>query len=125
MRTTPLVTCLFMLATPMALAQTNIGNERLEERLAKEMREMGTDFLGHETVAVPEDGHPKKYLLLDFEKHENAQHEERQERIHNICTRILRNRELVRSLSADGFHMVSVAFGRRHQYDCLQSRNGR
>lgn len=101
--------------------QTAIAGEGqpLEERLKQELAGLDTDFQGHETVAVPEDGHPKKYLLLDFAEEETTRSDERQQHIHRICMRILKNRDLVRSLSREGFHMVSVAFDQRHQYDCL------
>lgn len=123
MRSACLSGCLVMLVASLAVAQPSTVNERLEQRLEKELRRLETGFIGHETVAVPEGGHPRKYLLLDFEKRENAQRDERQERIHKICMQILSNRDLVKSLSEDGFHMISVAFDRRHQYDCLQSMN--
>jgi len=114
-----LALCLLILAAPPALSETDIRDERLEQRLERELRELGADFIGHEAIAVPEDGHPKKYLLLDFEQHDNNRHSERQKRIHSICMEILRNRGLVKSLSEEGVHMVSVAFDQRHQYDCL------
>ena len=101
-----------------ALAATEAEN-RLERHMLSEMGKLGADFQGLEAVSVPEDGHPKKYLLLDFGQPESPRYEARQERIHSICMRILKNRELVRSLSEQGFHMVSVAFNQRHQYDCL------
>lgn len=112
------VLTLMLAASSLAYADPAQGAE-LEERLETALGEMGGEFLGHESVAVPEDGHPKKYLLLDFEGQQSARKQDRQQRIHSICMQILKDRELVRDLSLDGFHMVSVAFNKRFQYDCL------
>lgn len=112
------VLALMFTAAPSAGAgETQTG--QLEKRLKTALGEVGSEYLGHESVAVPEDGHPKKYLLLDFEGQQSARKQDRQQRIHSICMQILRNRELVRDLSQEGFHMVSVAFNKRFQYDCL------
>ena len=112
------VLALILTASPLSGASEAQTGE-LEKRLETALGEVGGDFLGHEAVAVPEDGHPKKYLLLDFEGQQSARQQDRQQRIHSICMQILKNRDLVRDLSRDGFHMVSVAFNRRFQYDCL------
>ena len=112
------VLILVLFASPLAGA----GESRaaaLEKRLEAALGEVGGEFLGHESVAVPEDGHPKRYLLLDFEGQQSAREADRQQQIHSICMQILKNRELVRDLSRKGFHMVSVAFNRQFQYDCL------
>lgn len=103
---------------PLSAAGTTQETE-LEQRLESALGDLGAEFVGHESVAVPEDGHPKKYLLLDFEGQHTARKQERQQRIHSICMQILKNRDLVRDLSRNGFHMVSVAFNKRFQYDCL------
>ena len=112
------VLSLMLAASPLASAGP-AQTAGLEERLETALGEVGGEFLGHESVAVPEDGHPKKYLLLDFEGQQSARQQDRQQRIHSICMQILKNRELVRDLSRNGFHMVSVAFNKRFQYDCL------
>ena len=111
------VLVLMFTAAPLAGAGET-QTAQLEERLKTALGEVGSEYLGHESVAVPEDGHPKKYLLLDFEGQQSAR-QDRQQRIHSNCMQILKNRDLVRDLSRHGFHMVSVAFNKRFQYDCL------
>ncbi|PAU82267.1 hypothetical protein CK501_03735 [Halovibrio salipaludis] len=105
-----------LLLTPAATAG---ASERLEDRLASTLKQVNASYEGYEHATVPEDGHPKTYLLLDFEGDNLSRREQRQERIHHICSRILTNRDLVEDLSRRGVHMVSVAFDRQYQYDCL------
>ena len=118
-RVRPLTVLALILAASPLSGATETRSAELEKRLETALGEVGGEFLGHESVAVPEGGHPKKYLLLDFDGRQSAHQQERQQRIHSICMQILKDRELVRDLSRDGFHMVSVAFNRRFQYDCL------
>jgi len=112
---------LTVLATTLLLtpAATAGASERLEDRLASTLKQVHASYEGYEQATVPEDGHPKTYLLLDFEGDNLSRREQRQERIHHICSRILTNRDLVEDLSRRGVHMVSVAFDRQYQYDCL------
>lgn len=62
----------------------------------------------------------RKYLIVDF-RLASAQtaSEQLQANVHKVCMALLKNRELVRSLSDSGYDMVSVAFDRRSQFDCL------
>ncbi len=95
------------------------GDDGLDQRLSTTLEQLHASYEGYERATVPEDGHAKTYLLLDFDDRNLARREERQRRIHHICSRILTNRDLVRDLSEQGVHMVSVAFNRDYQYDCL------
>ena len=105
-----------LLLSPATVAD---ASERLEDRLAATLKKLHASYEGYEQATVPENGHPKTYLLLDFEGDNLSRREQRQERIHHICSRILTNRDLVEHLSRRGVHMVSVAFNRQYQYDCL------
>ena len=105
-----------LLLSPITVAGTG---DSLEERLATTLKQLHASYEGYEQATVPENGHPKTYLLLDFEGDNLSRREQRQERIHHICSRILTNRDLVEDLSRRGVHMVSVAFDRQYQYDCL------
>ncbi|MGM0433337.1 MAG: hypothetical protein ACQEQ1_01625 [Pseudomonadota bacterium] len=105
-----------LLSSPATLAGTS---DDFEERLAATLKQLHASYEGYEQATVPEDGHPKTYLLLDFEGDNLSRREQRQERIHHICTQILTDRDLVKDLSRRGVHMVSVAFDRHSQYDCL------
>lgn len=95
------------------------ADDGLDERLTATLEQLHASYEGYERATVPEDGRDKTYLLLDFDGRNLSRREERQERIHHICSRILTDRELVDDLSRQGVHMVSVAFDRDYQYDCL------
>ena len=99
-------------------AQT-LAEDSLGKRLTATLEQLHASYEGYERATVPENGYAKTYLLLDFDGRNLSRREERQERIHHICSRILTNRDLVRDLSRQGVHMVSVAFDREYQYDCL------
>lgn len=61
----------------------------------------------------------RKYLIVDFRFHDTPAQETVQASIHQICMTLIKDRELIRSLSERGYDMVSVAFDRQSQYDCL------
>ena len=103
----------------LGLSAQTPAKDGLEKRLTATLEQLQSSFEGYERATVPENGHAKTYLLLDFDGRSLNQRSKRQERIHHICSRILTNRDLVRDLSRQGVHMVSVAFDRNFQYDCL------
>lgn len=110
-----LLVAALMVITPWASA----SGTALEDRLSSTLAPVNAGFQGYEQATVAENGYPKTYLLLDFEGDNLSRREQRQERIHHICSRILTNRDLVEDLSRRGVHMVSIAFDRQYQYDCL------
>ncbi|MCH8499275.1 MAG: hypothetical protein LAT63_12425 [Marinobacter sp.] len=61
----------------------------------------------------------RKFLIVDFRFQDEPSEERLQASIHTICMTLLRSQSLIRSLSDDGYDMVSVAFDRRSQFDCL------
>ncbi|MFL1453907.1 hypothetical protein ACJO5Y_05640 [Marinobacter sp. GN3S48] len=61
----------------------------------------------------------RKYLIVDFRFHSTPAAEQLQASVHKVCMTLLKNRELIRSLSDSGYDMVAVAFDRRSQFDCL------
>lgn len=101
------------------LSTQAVAGDDLGERLTATLKQLHASYEGYERATIPENGHPKTYLLLDFEGENLSRNEQRQERIHHICSRILTNQDLVADLSRQGVHMVSVAFDQRYQYDCL------
>lgn len=124
---TPLISRYSLLPTVtgvllLSLSALTAADDDLEQRLTATLEPLHASYEGFERATVPENGHAKTYLLLDFDGHNLSRREQRQERIHHICSRILTNRDLVRDLSRRGVHMVSVAFNRDYQYDCLQPR---
>ena len=61
----------------------------------------------------------RKYLIVDFRFQNMPPTEQLQASVHEICMALLRNRDLIQSLSDSGYDMVAVAFDRSSQYDCL------
>lgn len=61
----------------------------------------------------------RKYLIVDFRFNSEPGTEQLQASVHKVCTAMLKDRELIRDLSDQGYDMVSVAFDRRSQFDCL------
>jgi hypothetical protein len=81
-------------------------------------------YIGYESIErqdIPESSSvERKYLIVDFRFTEQLPAgEQLQASVHKACMALLKNRELVRSLSDSGYDMVSVAFDRRSQFDCL------
>ena len=56
-----------------------------------------------------------RYLVMDFKTASASV----QSDIHSICTTILKDVDLIRTLSDQGYDMISVSFDRHSQYDCL------
>jgi len=105
-----------MLVSLMTPAQA----EPLDDRLERTLEKLNPHFSGHESVRIDkDDATSKKYLLLDFRYNQKPEGEMLQTSIHRICAAVLDNRDMVRELTEAGYYMVSVAFDRKHQYDCL------
>lgn len=81
-------------------------------------------YIGHESVErqdIPASSPvERKYLIVDFRfTAPMPVGDQLQASVHKACKALLENRELIRSLSDSGYDMVSVAFDRRSQFDCL------
>ena len=80
-------------------------------------------YIGYESVereAIPvSSAIERKYLIVDFRLNEEPGTEQLQASVHRVCMAMLKNRDLIRDLSNQGYDMVSVAFDRRSQFDCL------
>ncbi|ENO14683.2 hypothetical protein J057_05011 [Marinobacter nanhaiticus D15-8W] len=61
----------------------------------------------------------RKYLIVDFRFGNQPPEPHLQKSIHTICMAMVHDRDLMRRLTQQGYDMVSVAFDRRSQYDCL------
>lgn len=61
----------------------------------------------------------RKYLIVDFRLNGELGTEQLQASVHKVCMALLKDRDLIRDLSNKGYDMVSVAFDRRSQFDCL------
>jgi len=69
-----------------------------------------------------------RYLVMDFESDNvgnemiasnSLQGRDLQNGVHTICSTVLKDQGLLRTLSEAGYDMVSVSFDRQSQYDCL------
>src|SRR5690554_4819766 len=62
----------------------------------------------------------RKYLVVDFRfSGREPASEQLRASVHKVCMTLLKARDLIRSLSDSGYDMVSVAFARQSQFDCL------
>lgn len=80
-------------------------------------------YIGYESVereTIPVSSHvERKYLIVDFRLKDNPGNEQLQASVHKVCMALLKDRDLIRDLTREGYDMVSVAFDRRSQFDCL------
>lgn len=80
-------------------------------------------YIGYESVereAIPvSSAVDRKYLIVDFRLKDNPDTEQLQASVHKVCMAMLKNRDLIRDLTDQGYDMVSVAFDRQSQFDCL------
>lgn len=61
----------------------------------------------------------RKYIIVDFRFQSMPAQEQLQASVHQICMALLRDRDLIQSLTNSGYDMVAVAFDKSSQYDCL------
>jgi len=80
-------------------------------------------YIGYESVEredIPASAAvERKYLIVDFRFHSQPADEQLQASVHKVCMTLLKDRDLIRTLTDSGYDMVSVAFDRRSQFDCL------
>lgn len=80
-------------------------------------------YIGYESVerkAIPvSSAVERKYLIVDFRFNSEPGTEQLQASVHKVCMAMLKDRNLIRDLTEQGYDMVSVAFDRRSQFDCL------
>lgn len=107
-----------LLSTPLAQA------ENLDIVMSQVFPQDQATYIGFESIEredIPATSAiDRKYLVVDFRlvaSQPAAEH--LQASVHKVCMALLKDRELVRSLSDSGYDMVSVAFDRRSQFDCL------
>lgn len=108
---------LLALASPSAVA----GN--LDVLLSGIFPDKQATYIGYESVEredVPATSAvERKYLIVDFRFESEPPQEQLQASVHQVCMALLKDRELIRSLSDSGYDMVAVAFDRKSQFDCL------
>lgn len=80
---------------------------------------IGYDSVAREDIPVAS-VFERKYLIVDFRFEGKAERDQLQASVHKICMTMIKNRDLIQSLSDSGYDMIAVAFDRKTQYDCLQ-----
>ncbi|MGM0569781.1 hypothetical protein [Marinobacter sp.] len=83
-----------------------------------ELTYIGFDSVEREDIPAAS-GADRKYLIVDFRSDGDDTREQQIARVHRICTTLLTNTDLISDLSQQGYDMISVAFDRHYQYDCM------
>lgn len=114
----------FAAAVVSLLAAPTAQAENLDIVMSQIFAQDHATYIGYESVEREDipvtSALERKYLIVDFRLAANQQASEQlQASVHKVCMALLKDRELVRSLSDSGYDMVSVAFDRRSQFDCL------
>ena len=104
------ITGAFMLLLALATQPVMAGN--LDVLLSGIFPDKRATYIGYESVE-------RKYLIVDFRFESEPPQEQLQANVHRVCMALLKDRELIRSLSDSGYDMVAVAFDRKSQFDCL------
>ncbi|WP_372965062.1 hypothetical protein [Marinobacter sp.] len=81
-------------------------------------------YIGYESIEredIPELAPvDRKYLVVDFRfKGQQPPPQKLQASVHKVCMTVFGDTQLIQSLSDSGYDMVSVAFDRQSQFDCL------
>ncbi len=110
---------MFSLAS-LSEANEQTGGDAVSQRLASHF-DAAQDYryLDYERVehAHADEYGNMSYFVMDFDAHLAWAH--LQDSIHQICSKVLADRGLIKTLSDQGYDMVSVSFDRESQYDCL------
>ncbi|ONF44887.1 hypothetical protein BTO32_03235 [Marinobacter lutaoensis] len=107
-----------MLGSPFA------HGENIDVLMSQVFPKEQATYIGYESVEredIPATTNiERKYLIVDFRFATGEPAEELlQASVHKVCMTLLRDQDLIRRLSQSGYDMVSVAFDRRSQFDCL------
>lgn len=106
------------------LASHGVHAENLDLLMSQVFTQDQATYIGYESVEredIPATSTvDRKFLIVDF-RFETLQPpvEQLQASVHKVCMTLLKDRDLIRHLSDSGYDMVSVAFDRRSQFDCL------
>ncbi len=113
-----------MAAAALVLTAPAAHSENLDVLMSRVFSQQQATYIGYESIEredIPETSAvDRKYLIVDFRFRENEPPTDQlQASVHKVCMTLLKDRELIRHLSDSGYDMVSVAFDRRSQFDCL------
>lgn len=114
----PLALAALLSATPLVHA------ENIDVLMSGVFPEQLATYIGYESVEredIPVSAPvERKYLIVDFRFATGEPGAEQlQASVHKVCMTLLRDRELIGELTRAGYDMVSVAFDRHSQFDCL------
>ena len=113
----------FTLAAALFVSATSVQAENVDLLMNGLFPENQPTYIGFDSIEradIPASAAvERKYLVVDFRFNTPPATEQLQASVHRICMTLIRNRELIQTLSDSGYDMVSVAFDRRSQYDCL------
>jgi hypothetical protein len=111
------------LTLALALASQPVAASNLDVLLSGIFPDQQATYIGYESVEredIPASSRiERKYLVVDFRFQSDPATEQLQASVHKVCMALLKDRELIQSLSDSGYDMVAVAFDRKSQYDCL------
>lgn len=113
-----------ILATVALLFAATTQAENLDVVMSQVFPQDRVTYIGYESVEredIPvSSALERKYLIVDFRfAARQPESEQLQASVHKACMALLKDRELIRRLSDSGYDMVSIAFDRRSQFDCL------
>ena len=110
---------LVLLFAMLAIA-TNSDADPLSSSLSSHFSgQNGLKFIDYEVIeqAHADEYGSMRYLVMDFDLAQVTLDE--QSSIHNICSKVLNDHTLLRTLSNAGYDMIAVSFDQQSQYDCL------
>lgn len=120
MKTRRLITALL---SPLLFSAGSASASNLDLLLSGLFPDNQATYIGYESVErqnIPVSSHvERKYLIVDFRFNDQPGTDQLQASVHKVCMAMLKDRDLLRDLSEQGYDMVSVAFDRRSQFDCL------
>ena len=108
----------------LGLSSAQVSAENLDVLMSQVFQANEATYIGYESIEredIPARASvDRKYLIVDFRfPNQQPATEQLQASVHKVCMTLLKDRELIRSLSDSGYDMVAVAFDRQSQFDCL------
>jgi len=115
---------IYISAAALVLTAPAAFAENLDVLMSRVFAQQQATYIGYESIEredIPAaSAVDRKYLIVDFRfRDQEPATEQLQASVHKVCMTLLKDRELIRHLSDSGYDMVSVAFDRSSQFDCL------
>lgn len=111
-------------AATLLLSASQAQAENIDVLMSQVFPAGQATYIGYESVErqdIPVSAAvERKYLIVDFRLASGQMASDQlQASVHKVCMTLLKDRDLIRQLSDSGYDMVSVAFDRNSQFDCL------